>query len=315
MRQTRRLSLLVLLLVTGLAMTLFGTLLRMTVGSGISQLAGVPAPAIPLVLLADPTILQVAGAETAEPSVPDAEAPAPEIPTAPETPPEAEPSRPADTETASPSEPGAPPQTPADPEETGGRTIGCVDESYFDTVLFIGDSRTVGLSQYGRLGKADYFADTGMTVFNVLTETASDTGFSAQTLPELLQTRSYDRIYVMLGINEIGYALDRVLDQYGTVVETLQSLQPDAILVLCANLHVSRSAAAATPRLEPSHIQELDDRIAQLADGDRIVFLDVNPEFCDSEGYLRDDLTGDGVHPYGTGYELWAEWLVDHGVT
>ncbi len=35
-------------------------------------------------------------------------------------------------------------------------------------VLFIGDSRTVGLSEYGDLGNADVFADSGMSVFNLL---------------------------------------------------------------------------------------------------------------------------------------------------
>ncbi len=37
----------------------------------------------------------------------------------------------------------------------------------FQSVLFIGDSRTVGLHEYGQMGKADVFANSGMTVFNL----------------------------------------------------------------------------------------------------------------------------------------------------
>lgn len=36
----------------------------------------------------------------------------------------------------------------------------------FTNVLFIGDSRTAGLSEYGDLGQAEVFADSGMSVFN-----------------------------------------------------------------------------------------------------------------------------------------------------
>lgn len=37
----------------------------------------------------------------------------------------------------------------------------------FSGVLFIGDSRTVGLSEYGDLGQAEVFADSGMSVFTL----------------------------------------------------------------------------------------------------------------------------------------------------
>ena len=51
-----------------------------------------------------------------------------------------------------------------------------------------------------------------------------------------------------------------------------------------------------------------------MADGEQSFYLDVNPVFCDAEGYLKDDMTGDGVHPYAAGYTLWADWLREHGI-
>ena len=47
------------------------------------------------------------------------------------------------------------------------------DKSYFDDALFIGDSRTVGISEYSDLKNATYFANTGMSVYNVLKEKVS----------------------------------------------------------------------------------------------------------------------------------------------
>ena len=42
-----------------------------------------------------------------------------------------------------------------------------VDASYFDDALMIGDSRTVGLMEYGGMDNICYFATQGMSVYNV----------------------------------------------------------------------------------------------------------------------------------------------------
>ena len=44
------------------------------------------------------------------------------------------------------------------------------DVSYFDNALFIGDSRTVGLYEYGGLGNAEVFAHSGMSIYKVFNE-------------------------------------------------------------------------------------------------------------------------------------------------
>lgn len=55
-------------------------------------------------------------------------------------------------------------------------TIGTTDMAYFDDALFIGDSRTVGIAEYGYLENADYFADVSMTVFKLFTAKLSVDG-------------------------------------------------------------------------------------------------------------------------------------------
>ena len=49
-----------------------------------------------------------------------------------------------------------------------------VTEEWFDDALFIGDSRVVGLRDYARLGKADYFCSVGLTVFDAVKIKLSD---------------------------------------------------------------------------------------------------------------------------------------------
>ena len=315
MKKSHPLWLLAALVATSLLMSVTGLAIRLSVGRDVEQLQQGPAAAVPLMLMADPTMLKASQV--------------PETTVTPEAPQESEItlSKPGASEAGPGRIPSVDPVETGEPEETAqtpdeetsepadtGVTFGSVDETYFDDALFIGDSRTVGLSQYGRLGQADYFADVGLTVFNVWDKALSDTGFSDMTLRQLLSERTYGKIYIMLGINEIGYPFSSVLQQYESDLRDIRDLQPNADILLCANLHVTRQAAEATPRLQPDNIAALDSQIAAMADDTQVFFLDVNAVFCDEAGYLREDLTGDGVHPYGTGYETWAQWLQEHGI-
>ena len=109
----------------------------------------------------------------------------------------------------------------------------------FSGVLFIGDSRTVGLSEYGDLGQAEVFADSGMSVFTLFNKTVKLRSQEKSGLEELLCSRKFDTIFFMLGINELGYDYDSIVKQYKRTVEKVHELQPDAAIVLGANLHVT----------------------------------------------------------------------------
>lgn len=53
------------------------------------------------------------------------------------------------------------------PEISTQNALSIPENPDFTNVLFIGDSRTAGLSEYGDLGQAEVFADSGMSVFNL----------------------------------------------------------------------------------------------------------------------------------------------------
>ena len=59
------------------------------------------------------------------------------------------------------------------------------DYSYFNDALFIGDSRTVGLRDYGSLGNSDFFCDVGLT--------SGDASSSAESgnLADMLSSNNY----------------------------------------------------------------------------------------------------------------------------
>lgn len=71
-----------------------------------------------------------------------------------------------------------------------------VNKDFSDT-LFIGDSRTVGLSEYGDLGQAVVFANSGMSVFNLLDTKVSLANGDKQKLDQVLSGRNFKTIYLM----------------------------------------------------------------------------------------------------------------------
>ncbi|MBE5962214.1 MAG: hypothetical protein E7256_12690 [Lachnospiraceae bacterium] len=195
-------------------------------------------------------------------------------------------------------------------------TFHTVEESYFDNTLFIGDSRTLGLSQFARLGKADYFSDAGMTVFSLFKAKVSDRNFSLTDLRTLLSSHRYERIYLMLGINEIGYPMEGIKKQYKKVLEEIQSLQPDAEIILEANMNVARKKEKANKNFAVENINTLNQIIASFADQKHIYYIDINEsdEFVDEQGYLKDEVSTDGVHPNVSYYQSWAQWLCENAI-
>ncbi len=197
------------------------------------------------------------------------------------------------------------PQEPA-PEEPQGPVK---PEDPFLNALFIGDSRTVGIRKYAGIEGADFFATTGMSVYEMFRD-KTDVGELKNTdLTTLLGQKTYDRIFIMLGINELGYNFDRTVKKYGEAVETLKSLQPQAYIHVQANLHVTREKSDNDTLYNNANIDRLNGMLSALADGERVFYLDVNPAFDDEFGCLQGDLTWDGVHLLGKHYSIWADWL------
>jgi lysophospholipase L1-like esterase len=189
-----------------------------------------------------------------------------------------------------------------------------IDESWFDDALFIGESRTAGLQGYGRLGKADYFCGECLTVYGVLGITASDANFPEQSLPGLLSWKQYGKIYIHLGINELGGDLEKFAAQYQKVIDEIRKLQPEAHIILQSVLALGEGYSTR-PAFSRESIQAMNDCIQALAEENGLLFSDVNQVMTNEEGYLIADLTFDGCHLYATGCEKWAQWLLEEAAT
>ncbi len=190
-----------------------------------------------------------------------------------------------------------------------------VEEDYFDDAVFIGDSRIVGLHDYSGWDNTTYYASIGLTVYDVFTKPIVEENGTKITVEEALKEHQFKKVFVMIGINEMGTGtVDTFMQKYEEMVAHLQELQPEAMIFLHGIMKVKQEKSESDPIFNNPAIQERNDRIAQLADNRTIFYLDVNEVVTDENGNLNADYTYDDVHLLGKWYCLWTDYLKEHGI-
>ncbi len=193
-----------------------------------------------------------------------------------------------------------------------------VDNSYFNDALFIGNSRTVGLSLFGSMPEeTTFYATVGMNIYDLLTS-------SAQVPPEegpeiaftsLLSEQSFGKIYIMLGINDLGTGTsESFTEYYRDVVEQIHQMQPNAIIYVQSIINVSAERAAQGDGIDNANINEKNALLKGLENGDYVYFLDVNEVLVDENGALNAEYTSDGIHLGGGSLPLWEDYLRAHAI-
>ena len=189
-----------------------------------------------------------------------------------------------------------------------------VGDDYFDDALFIGDSRTDDFRLYAAPKNACYFADTGMSVYRLWKDSVAVPGVGTVDLETLLKKEKYGKIYIMLGINEIGYNISATAKQFASAVEKIRTLQPDALIFIQANFHVSREMSSKDEEYNNANLNRLNGLLKEIADGKTVFYLDTDSVYDDGTGAMPADYTYDGVHPYAKYYSLWIDYLKTKGV-
>ena len=179
-----------------------------------------------------------------------------------------------------------------------------------DDALFIGDSRTVGLMEYSAIDSADYFCTVGMSVYNIHKKPVSVPNVGKVTLTQLLDGKKYGKIYIMLGINEVGYKLSNTVEKYDKLIEFIKGKQPDAVIFIQANLHVSKSRSDSDKVVNNTALNGLNTELSKLADGKTTFYLDANILFDDEAGGLSADKSEDSTHLYAKYYREWSQWII-----
>lgn len=187
-----------------------------------------------------------------------------------------------------------------------------VEVNWFDDALFIGDSRTVGLRDYTDLSEhGEFYCETSLTIYKVLEKEFKGKG----TIPEVLAEKDFKKIYLMVGINELGTGTtETYLEKYTQVVNTLRELEPEAVIYVQGVMRVSEEKSSQDEIYNNQNINARNNAIATLADNEKIFYIDVNDAVCDEQGALNAEYTYDQIHLLGKYNGLWKEFLLSKGI-
>lgn len=224
----------------------------------------------------------------------------------------AEPEKEAEQEPVKMPEPEIPEEVPesvnAVPESAA------VEDTYFDTVAFLGDSRTEGFKLYSGLKKGTYYHAVGATVESVFTKSV-DTAAGKMPLLDAMAKSDFEKIYVMLGVNELGWNGTKIYhNQYAKLIDRLREDHPDAEIVLQTLMPVSAKQEEKKTYVNNARIAAYNEVIKQLAEEKNCPYIDVAEAVVDEDGCLRSEWSADGVHLNTKGCQIWLEYLRTHTV-
>ena len=200
-------------------------------------------------------------------------------------------------------------------------TLGETDDSYFEDALFIGDSRTSGLAEYGNMMDHTSFMSRESASIYALFSSKMDfrepgSDVRETDLYDVLSARQYGKIYLSVGVNELGIGNTYgYYDLYRRALIKIRVMQPEAIIYIQGSMHVSEAVTKKDKVTNNTIIVQRNKAIATLANGYNIFYIDMNTAVCDKNGNLIADYSGDGVHLKASKYELWHESLLQNAVS
>ena len=194
-----------------------------------------------------------------------------------------------------------------------------VDNSYFEDAAFIGDSRTDGFMIYSGIGCGDNLTSNGLSIFKLTEKKVFTIEGEQYTLAEALELKQYGKIYLSLGVNELGYYDDQgFYKAYCEAIDLIRSLQPHAVIYIQGLIPLNEDVIAATggaSYLKNDHLLVYNDLMKQAAEEKQVAFLDLNPEFTGEDGQLPADASKDGVHLRKDYCVQWLDYLKTHTVS
>jgi lysophospholipase L1-like esterase len=178
-------------------------------------------------------------------------------------------------------------------------------------VYFLGDSIT------RRWGATDYPEFLANWKSNFFGWNAANFGWGADRIENILwrvENGELDGVHpriivVLAGINNVGTVPDgeAKVEDIARGLKALASAcrqkAPNAVIILTA-LFPRNDNMTVIPT-----INRINEKLAAMADGRKVRFLNVNDKLADKDGKLFDGISRDKLHPGLKGYQVWADGL------
>lgn len=193
---------------------------------------------------------------------------------------------------------------------------GRVDMKYFEDALFIGDSITQGLNEYASgIKNTKYAAYRGIGPKNLFDGSTKDANGHDVTYFDIFKAAAPKKIYIMLGTNSLNSSItdDAFIKYYGDLLDKLKQEMGEISVFYVQSILPVTAKISQDERYAPSRIDQLNIRIANLAYGRGMAYIDLNSAMRDETGNLTESYAApEGIHLNGSGYAVWTEYLITH---
>ena len=191
-----------------------------------------------------------------------------------------------------------------------------VDDSYFDDAVFIGNSRTEGFKLYSGLSNAQFYTAIGLMVDTIFTKPYATINGEKTTIMEALKTTDFSKVYIMLGMNELGWVYGSVYQEYyGRIIDGIREINPDAVIYIQSILPVSAEKSAGDDIYNNPRIDEFNGLLQELAEEKEVYYVNVAEAVAGEDGSLPEGASFDGVHLTPDYCAKWRDYLKTHTVT
>lgn len=193
-----------------------------------------------------------------------------------------------------------------------------VDRDYFADAAFVGDSRTEGFWLFSGIKQGTKLTCDGLSVFTLTEKKALTIDGTSYTLLEALALQDYGKVYLCLGINELGYRNDQhFYEEYCRAIDAVRACQPNAVLYVQTLIPLNEAKVAASggfDYLKNDHLRRYNELIRQAAAEKQVPLLDLYTHFA-VDGQLPADASRDGVHLLPPYCKKQLEYFMTHTVS
>lgn len=180
-----------------------------------------------------------------------------------------------------------------------------------ETVAFIGDSRTQGFIMYNGLKDVQDYSYVGLMVDTAMTkEFIKISNGNKITLLQDMKEKNIKRVYIMLGVNELGWSYPQVFkSKYKELINEIKKVKPEAQIYVQSIIPVTKAKDKSDKYFNNTRIKQYNQLIKEVAKEENVKYLDVQTALVNSEGYLPEETSPDGIHIGAKYCEKWLEYL------
>ena len=199
-------------------------------------------------------------------------------------------------------------EDPQEPEVPKENNTSNNERTFGNNVAFIGDSRTQAFLMYAGLNEVIDYTNVGLMVDTAVTKkfVKADKGEKVTILEDMAK-RNIDTVYIMLGVNELGWRYSNIfIDKYGELIDLIRQINPNCEILVQSIIPLTKTKSDNDDIYKNEKVKKYNDLLKEMAKEKNVKYIDVASVLSNNNGDLPEEASSDGVH---LNKEYCIKWL------